>query len=58
MVNGGRVAFLSAPGPFTFLQGGVPVEADGQVIGGIGVSGVKASDDEIIAIAGVAALTK
>ena len=58
MVNGGRAGFLSVPGPFAFLQGGVPIEADGQAIGAIGVSGVKASDDEIIAIAGVAALTK
>src|SRR5512134_3467727 len=40
MVNGGRVGFLSVPGPFAFLQGGVPIEADGQVIGAIGVSGV------------------
>jgi len=56
MVNGGRTAFLSVPGPFAFLQGGLPIEADGLVIGAIGVSGVKASDDEIIANAGIEAL--
>jgi len=38
------------------LQGGVPIEVDGAVIGAVGVSGVKASDDEVIALAGVNAL--
>ncbi len=56
MINNGRVSFLSAPGPLTFLQGGLPIEVDGQVVGGVGVSGVKASDDEIIANAGISAL--
>lgn len=57
MINNGRHSFLSAPGPFSFLQGGLPVEVDGVVIGAIGVSGVKASDDEIIAASGLAVLT-
>ena len=56
MINNGRYSFLSAPGLFSFLQGGLPVEVDGQVIGGIGVSGVKASDDEIIAASGIVVL--
>ena len=55
-VNGGRTAFLSISQGMALLQGGVPVEIDGQVIGAIGVSGVKASDDEVIATAGVDAL--
>ena len=55
-VNGGRYAFLSISQGMALLQGGVPVEVDGQVIGAIGVSGVKASDDEIVALAGVNAL--
>lgn len=55
-VNNGRYAFLSISQGMALLQGGVPVEIDGQVIGAIGVSGVKASDDEVIALAGVAAL--
>jgi glc operon protein GlcG len=38
------------------LQGGLPVEIDGQLVGAIGVSGVKASDDEIVAQAGIDAL--
>jgi glc operon protein GlcG len=56
MVNNGRVAFLSTSQGMTLLQGGLPVEIDGQVVGGVGVSGVKASDDEAIAQAGVDAL--
>jgi uncharacterized protein GlcG (DUF336 family) len=55
-VNGGRHAFLSISQGMALLQGGVPVEVDGQVIGAIGVSGVKASDDEIVAQAGVDAM--
>ena len=55
-VNGGRYAFLSISQGMALLQGGVPVEVNGQVIGAIGVSGVKASDDEIVATAGVNAL--
>lgn len=56
MVNQGRYSFLSAPGEPVLLQGGLPVEIDGQLVGAIGVSGVKASDDEIIAQAGLDAL--
>ncbi len=56
MVNTGRTSFLSAPDGPVLLQGGLPIEVDGQVIGGVGVSGVKASDDEVIAQAGVDAL--
>jgi glc operon protein GlcG len=55
-VNNGRFAFLSIAQGMAILQGGVPVEIDGQVIGAIGVSGVKASDDEAVALAGVHAL--
>ena len=55
MVNGGRSAFLSAP-LVTSLEGGVPVLVDGQVIGAVGVSGVKAEQDAQVAKAGIAAL--
>lgn len=55
MVNGGRHAFLSAP-LLTSLEGGVPVIVDGQVIGAVGVSGVKAEQDAHVAKAGVTAL--
>lgn len=56
MINQGRFSFLSAGGDPVALQGGLPVEVDGQLVGGIGVSGVKASDDEIVAQAGLDAL--
>ncbi|CAN1600466.1 heme-binding protein [Pseudomonas mediterranea] len=52
MVNGGRQAFLSAP-LLTSLEGGVPIIVDGQVIGAVGVSGVKAEQDAQVARAGV-----
>ena len=55
-VNGGRFAFLSITQGMAVLQGGVPIEIDGQVLGAIGVSGVKAADDEVVALAGVHAL--
>ena len=56
MINKGRFSFLSAGGEPVALQGGLPIEIDGQLVGGIGVSGVKASDDEIVAQAGLDAL--
>ena len=55
-VNNGRIAFLSISQAMALLQGGVPIEIDGQVLGAVGVSGVKAADDEVIALAGVNAL--
>ena len=55
-INNGRYAFLSIAQGMALLQGGVPLEVDGQVIGAIGVSGVKAADDEVIALAGIHAL--
>jgi glc operon protein GlcG len=56
MINGGRVSFLSAPGLEGLLEGGVPILAEGQCIGAVGVSGVKSVDDVRIAKAGIAAL--
>ena len=55
MVNGGRYAILSAP-LLTSLEGGVPIIFDGQVIGAIGVSGVKAEQDAQVAKAGAQCL--
>jgi glc operon protein GlcG len=55
-VNNGRTAFLSISQGMAVLQGGVPIEHEGAILGAIGVSGVKASDDEIVALAGVNAL--
>ena len=56
MINGGRMSFLSAPDLRGLLEGGVPIVKDGQVIGALGVSGVKSSEDTQIARAGIAAL--
>jgi uncharacterized protein GlcG (DUF336 family) len=55
-VNAGRFAFVSIAQGMALLQGGVPIEVDGTIVGAVGVSGVKASDDELIALAGVNAL--
>lgn len=51
----GRLGYLSFPNR-TLLEGGVPVLVDGEVVGAIGVSGVKSGEDAQIARAGVAAL--
>ncbi|HEF4760219.1 TPA: heme-binding protein [Pseudomonas putida] len=56
MINGGRTAFLSAPVLSATLEGGVPVSVAGQVVGAIGVSGVKPDQDAQVAKAGVMAL--
>ena len=52
---GGRTALVALPGALPF-EGGVPITADGQVLGAIGVSGVTAAQDGMIAQAGVDAL--
>ena len=52
-VRDGRVAALALPGA-TPLQGGLPIELNGKVIGAIGVSGNTPQEDEDIARAGVA----
>ena len=56
IVNGGRTAFLSAPALQGLLEGGVAIVKDGQVIGAVGVSGVKSHEDAQIARAGIAAI--
>ncbi len=56
MINSGRQSFLSAPGLQGLLEGGVPILVDGQVVGAVGVSGVKSSEDVEIGKAGIAAL--
>ena len=56
VINGGRMAFLSAPAVDGPIEGGVPILKDGQCLGAVGVSGVKSSEDAQIARAGIAAL--
>lgn len=56
MINGGRFSFLTVPEMKGLLEGAVPILKDGQCLGAIGVSGVKASEDAQVARAGIAAL--
>lgn len=53
IIGSGRTAFLSVPGDLTFLEGGELIMVDGEVVGAVGVSGVKSSDDAQIARAGI-----
>jgi uncharacterized protein GlcG (DUF336 family) len=55
MINKGRYAFLSAPGLHGMIEGAVPAQHEGVVVGAVGVSGVKSSDDAQIARAGIVA---
>jgi glc operon protein GlcG len=55
MINGGRTAFLSAPLAGA-LEGGVPIVVGGQVVGAVGVSGVKSEQDALVAKAGIQSL--
>ncbi|WP_233863666.1 GlcG/HbpS family heme-binding protein [Paraburkholderia adhaesiva] len=55
VIRQGRTAFLSAP-LTAMLEGGVPIVVNGDVIGAIGVSGVKSDQDAAVARAGIAAL--
>src|SRR5438128_7610426 len=54
IIKNGRTAMTALPDSFfTPLQGGIPIEFDGQIIGGVGVSGAaSAQQDEELAIAG------
>ena len=55
LINKGRTAMTAVDG-FTPLIGGIPIVIDGQVVGGIGVSGAaSANQDEELALAGAAA---
>ena len=58
IINKGRTAMTALPDSFfTPLQGGVPITVDGQIVGGVGVSGAaSAQQDEELAIAGAKAL--
>ena len=57
VIKNGRTAMVALP-DFTPLQGGVPIMIDGQLVGGVGVSGaMSAMQDEELALAGADALT-
>ena len=55
-VSGGRTALLPVDG-FMPLEGGIPLMADGVLVGAIGVSGVTGAQDAQCAQAGVTAFT-
>lgn len=55
MIRDGRTAFLSVP-LTAMLEGGLPIVVNGDVVGAVGVSGVKADQDAAIALAGIKAL--
>ena len=58
VVAKGRTAMV-ALNDFTPLQGGVPIVVDGEIVGGVGVSGAaSAQQDEELALAGANALSR
>jgi glc operon protein GlcG len=57
LINKGRTTMVALK-DFTPLQGGVPIVVEGQIVGGVGVSGASsAQQDEELAIAGAQAAT-
>jgi len=54
-VLSGRLIHLALPGVIP-AEGGVPLEIDGVIVGGLGISGVRSFQDGQIAAAGIAAL--
>lgn len=52
MLAAGRLGFLSAPNVLP-IEGGLPVIVDGEIVGAVGVSGVKSSEDAQVAKTGV-----
>ena len=56
IIKNGRTSMVAID-DFTPLQGGIPIVVDGEVVGGVGVSGAaSAQQDEELAIAGAAAV--
>lgn len=55
-VLSGRLIHLALPGVIP-AEGGVPLQIDGVVVGGLGISGVRSFQDGQIAAAGAAALS-
>jgi glc operon protein GlcG len=55
--GGASSKILTLPGALP-IEGGLPIVRDGKLIGAIGVSGVKSTEDAVIATAGIDALAK
>ena len=53
--GGAGTKILSLPGAIP-IEGGLPIIVDGKIVGAIGVSGVKSTEDAVIATAGLAAI--
>lgn len=60
IIKNGRTAMVALPDAyFTPLQGGIPITIDGQIVGGVGVSGAaSAQQDEELAMAGAGVLAQ
>ena len=60
IIKNGRTAMVALPDAyFTPVQGGVPITIDGQIVGGVGVSGAaSAQQDEELALAGANVFTQ
>lgn len=52
IISAGRHSFMTVPVLSAIVEGGVPIIYEGQVIGAIGVSGAKSTQDAQIAKAG------
>jgi glc operon protein GlcG len=52
--GGAGLRFLALPGALP-IEGGIPIVADGKIIGAIGVSGAASNEDAVCATAGAAA---
>ena len=55
LVAAGRVGYVAMPGVLP-VEGGLPLIHEDEVVGAIGISGVKSNEDGQIAAAGAAAL--
>lgn len=53
--GGANVKILSLPSAIP-IEGGLPIIVDGKIVGAIGVSGVKSTEDAVIATAGLGAI--
>lgn len=58
IAGGGGALRLLAVDDLTPLEGGIPIIVDGKIIGGVGISGVKSSQDAQAAQIGIDALLK
>ena len=53
MINNGRYAALTMPAELIRMEGGEIISVEGEVVGAVGVSGVKSSEDAEVARAGI-----